>query len=123
MPGANTWLSLLWALVCVVLILGLAYWFTKRVAAPGGLGALVAAPGTEQLKVLARLALGKEQLLVVVQAGERYFLLGVTQSAVSTLAEFTREEAEAWFAGPDGPAAPPSFLEALRTVIEQKRKG
>ena len=102
-------LSLLWVLVCVILILGLAYWFTKYIGGRGKLGgAFGAGRGTEQLKVLARLTLGRDQALAIVQAGERYFLLGVTASAISTLAELTGEEAEVWLKREE-PPAPPSF--------------
>ena len=118
----GAWLSLLWVLFCVVVIIGLAYWVTKQMARRGGIAAFGAAKGTEQFQVLARLALGKEQMLVLVQAGERYFLLGVTQSAISTLAELDREEAQAWFAKQGEQAAPPSFREALQKVLQQRRQ-
>lgn len=118
----NTWLSLLWVLICVVVIIGLAYWFTRYMASRGGLGALGVSKGNEQFRVLARLALGKDQALVVVQAGERYFLLGVTQSSVSTLAELTQEEAGPWLTKPDAQAVPPSFREALQKVLQQRRQ-
>ena len=121
MPEVNTWLSLLWVLVCMVLIVALAYWFTKYVVGRGKLGAFGAARGTEHLKVLARLGLGKDQMVILVQAGERYFLLGVTPSGISNLAELTAEEARPWTEKPDQPA-PPSFGEALRIVIQQKRQ-
>ncbi len=115
------WLSLVWVLVCVVVIICLAYWFTKYVVGQGRLNGLGMSPGTEQFKVLARLNLGREQMLVLVRAGERCFLLGITPSAISTLAEFTREEAELWQAAQEPPAAP-SFREALRTVLQQKKR-
>lgn len=117
----NPWLSLLWVILCVVLIVGLAYWFTRYVAArgfPGGPGFR----GTDQLRALARLSLGRDEALVIVQAGERYFLLGVTPAGISNLAEFTGEEAARWTAGQEEQPAPPSFLEAMRTVIQQKKQ-
>ncbi|MCI8423621.1 MAG: flagellar biosynthetic protein FliO [Lawsonibacter sp.] len=121
MTGSDSWLSLLWMLVCVVLIVGLAYWFTRYAAGRGGMGLFSAARGTEQLHVLARLALGREQQLVLVKAGERYFLLGITPSSISALAEFTKEEAESW-PGAQGQQTPPDFGEALRTMLQQKRQ-
>lgn len=106
----------------VILVIGLAYWFTRLV----GQGAMGTARGTDRtgrLKVAARLALGREQQLLVVQAGERYFLLGVTASEISTLAEFTAQEAEQWrFEAEQRQTAPPTFKEALRNVAAQKRK-
>lgn len=121
MPGGNSWFALLWVVVCAALIIGLAYWFTKYVAAQGKLGSFGMAKGAEQFKVLARLSLGKEQMLVLVQVGGRYLLLGVTHSAISTVAELTAEEAETWTKPPDQPP-PPTFREALRTVLQQKRQ-
>ena len=116
----NPWLSLLWVAVCVVVILALAFWFTKYVAVrglPGSLGG----SGTERLRVLARLSLGKDEMLAVVQAGERCFLLGITPAGITNLAEFTGEEAALWLAAQAEQPAPPSFGEALRTVIRQKK--
>ena len=107
MPGSNSWLSLLWTLGCVVVIIALAYWATRAIAARGG-------------KVLSRLALGRDQQLLLVQAGERYFLLGVTASAVSNLAEFTPEQAQAW--PEQNRPAPPSFRHALGEALRQKRR-
>ena len=115
-------LSMMWLLVCVVVIIVLAYLFTKYVAGRSG-SFLGARSGTGQFKVLARLSLGREQSLVLVQAGERHLLLGVAPSGVSLVAELTGEEAQALCARPtpDQPA-PPSFGEALRTVLKQKKQ-
>lgn len=122
MPGGNTWLSLLWVAVCVAVILVLAYWFTRYVAVRG-------VPGTqgfresEQFKVLSRLALGREESLALVRAGERYFLLGITHAGISNLAEFSGEEAEGWLNAQAAQPAPPSFREAVQLVLgKQQRK-
>ena len=121
MPGGNAWLSLLWVVICVVVILALAYWFTRYVAVRGF-------PGTqgtresEQFKVLARLTLGREESLALVRAGERYFLLGVTPSRITSLAEFSSEEAEGWLKAQQAQPAPPSFREAVRLVMEQRKQ-
>lgn len=122
MPGGNTWLSLLWVAVCVAAILVLAYWFTRYVA-------VREVPGTqsfresEQFKVLSRLALGREESLALVRAGERYFLLGITHAGISNLAEFSGEEAEGWLNAQAAQPAPPSFREAVQLVLgKQQRK-
>ena len=114
-------LSLIWLLVCVLVIIALAYLFTKYVAGRSG-GFLGAGNGTDGFKLLARLPLGREQSLVLVQAGKRYLLLGVAPSGISLVAELTREEAQELYpkSSPDQPA-PPSFGEALRTVLKQKK--
>lgn len=120
-PSAlDTILSLVWLLVCVLVIIVLAYLFTKYVAGHSGLWGT--GGGTDQFKALSRLSLGREQSLTLVQAGERYLLLGVTPSGVSLVAELTREEAQALYTRPaSGQPAPPSFGEALRTVLKQKK--
>ncbi len=124
MPWDGTWVSLLWVLLSIVVIIGLSYWFTKHVVGRGGLGGLGMTKGTEGIKVLARQALGRDQGLMLVRAGERYFLLGVTPAGISNLAEFTPEEAKAWTALEQQPAGNqlPSFGEALCKVIKEKRQ-
>jgi len=118
--GANTWLSLLWVLVCVVAILALAYWFTKYAAR--GFPSVRDLGGSEQLKVLSRLALGREESLALVRAGERYFLLGITPTGISNLAEFSAGEAECWLKAQQAQPATPSFREAVQTVLEQRKR-
>ena len=116
----NSLLSLVWMLLCVVVIIVLAYLFTKYVAGRGS-GMMGVSGGTDRFKVLERLSMGREQSVALVQAGARYFLLGVTSSNVSVIAELTEEEAQALHPPrPDQPA-PPSFGEALRTVLKQKK--
>ncbi len=113
-------LTLMWMLVCVLVIVVLAYLFTKYVAGRGG-SFLGTGSGTDPFKVLARLPLGRDQSLTLVQAGERYLLVGVAPSGISLVAELTREEAQALYARPADQPAPPSFGEALRTVLKQKK--
>jgi len=116
-----TWLSLLWVTVCVAVILVLAYWFTRYVAVRGMPGAQ-SFRESEQFKVLSRLALGREESLALVRAGERYFLLGITPTGISNLAEFCAEEAEGWLNAQEGPSAPSSFRDAVQLVLEQRKQ-
>ena len=111
--------SLIWLLVCVLVIVVLAYLFTRYVAGRGGTIGL--SGGSERFKVLSRLPLGREQSAVLVKAGEKYLLLGVTASEITVLKELTPEEAEAVYALPPDQPAPPSFGEALRAVLKQKK--
>ena len=113
-------ITLMWLLICVLVIIVLAYLFTKYVAGRGS-GLLGLSGGNERFKVLARLSLGREQSLALVRAGERWFLLGVAPSGVSLVAELTQEEAQALYTLPADQPAPPSFSEALRTVLKQKK--
>ena len=120
MPGMQSLLSLLWMLLCVVAIIVLAYLFTRHVVGRGGLVRGMSG-GNGQFKVLARLSLGKEQAAELIQAGERYFLLGVASSGVSLLADLSQEEAEALYQPPTDQPPPPNFRESLRTVLQQKK--
>lgn len=113
--------SLLWMVVSVVLIIGLAYWVTRYVAGRGGLGGIGPLKSGTGLEILSQLILGRDQKLAVVRAGERYFLLGITAAGVSMLAEFTAEEAAAWREQTaEERAQTPGFREALHTVLRQK---
>ena len=119
LDGLASLFSLIWLLVCVLVIVVLAYLFTKYVAGRGG--AIGAPGGSERFRVLARLPLGREQSAVLVKAGEKYLLMGVTASEITVLKELTPEEAEAVYALPPDQPEPPSFVEALRTVLKQKK--
>lgn len=117
-------MPLVWMFVCVVLVIGLAYWFTKYVVGRGKLGGFIPAAQPDQIKILGRKALGRDQQLVLIQAGDKYLLLGVTGSAISRLAEFTPEEAAGW-TGPVEQTAgeqAPAFGEALKNAIQLRRK-
>ena len=128
--GDPTLASLLWMLVCVVLIVGRAYWVTRYVAGRGALGAFQGGRrmevldrlplGRDQSVILAQLPLGREQKLLVAQAGERYFLLGVTASRIDLLAELTEEEAASW--KKETAEERPGFKEAFFTVLKQRER-
>lgn len=125
MLGENTWLSLLWIFFCIVLIIGLAYWFTRFIGGHSRLTGLGAPRGAARIQVLSRTILGKDQALTLVQVEQRFLLLGVTPGGITLLLEFTPEEAADW----PSRGAPPeagqtmSFKKALQTVIKQKRQG
>ena len=113
-------LTLVWTLVCVIVIIVLAYLFTKYIAGRG-IGPMGLSGSSDRFKVLARLSLGREQSAALVKAGGKYLLLGVAPSGISLLMELTQEEAEALYAPPPDQPTPPSFSEALRTVLKQKK--
>lgn len=124
MSGGSSLLSLVWMLLCVVAIIVLAYLFTRFIAGRGSLGKLNLGGGAGKFKVLARLSLGRDQSAVLVQAGERYLLLGTANSGVTLLLELTSEEAEA-VSGPKPPpppAAQTGFGDAMRSALQQRKK-
>lgn len=122
MFGDSAILSLLWALLCVVVIIGLAYWFTKFVVGQRLHGLPGAARGTARIEVLARMAVGKDQGLLLVQVGERYLLVGAAPGGLTSLAEFTPEEAAAWAAEAEEAPQTMSFSKALQSVLEQRKR-
>ena len=92
----NPLVSLLGMLSCVVLVLVLAYGFTRYVVGSGWLGDFKAGQRSERLRILAQTPVGKDQRLAVIQAGSRYLVVGMTQHSINLLAELTQEEAAEW---------------------------
>lgn len=113
-------LSLLGTLVVIVAVLALAYVFTRYVAGHTVSGG--PAKGGEHLSVIAQLPLGREQKLVLVRLGERCLLLGVTQSSIVCLRELSAEEAAELQQKAAAEPAAPSFHNALRSVLEQRKR-
>ena len=118
MLGDATLASFLWLVICVVLIVGLAYWFTRYVAGRGALGAF---QGGRRMEVLDRLPLGRDQSVILARVGERYLLLGAGTAGVTLLAELTADEAASW-KPPQSGEEKPGFQEALITVIKQRMR-
>ena len=121
LDGLDSLFSLIWLLICVLVVVVLAYLFTRYVAGRGG-GMAGLSGASERFKVLSRLSLGREQGVMLVKAGEKFLLLGVTPAGITLLKELTQEEADALCPPPDPDLPPPpSFGEALRTVLKQKK--
>ncbi len=120
MPLHEAFLSLLWVILCVVGILLLSYLFTRYVAGRSA-GLTGRGCGNGPFRVLARLSLGREQSAVLIQAGERYLLLGVTQAEITTLAELSQTEAQI-LCPPSDPEQPADFMQTLRSVFQQKKQ-
>ena len=113
-------LGLVWALAAVVVVLVLAYWFTKYVA-----GRMLLSGGYRgrHITVLEQAVVGRDQKILLVKVGEEYYLLGASPNGITCLKEFTAEQAAQW----GGPEEPPqqagmSFRAALERVLEQRKK-
>lgn len=116
-------LSLLGILAVLLLVLFGCYVFTRW--AGTGLSGHFLTPGTQrQMKVLERLAVGKDQALLVVRLANRTFLLGSSPSGFSLLAELTEEEGALWAEPPpsehDTGRTPPDFQQFIRKFREKK---
>lgn len=120
--------ALLGMLTAVVVILLLAWLFTRYLAgrAPGAMRFSRNRNGN--LRLLERMPMGREQYLAVVRAGETYLLLGVTGSQITLLRELSEQEASRWTeeeigVPPEGaPGASMPFRDALREVWKQRKK-
>jgi flagellar protein FliO/FliZ len=117
MFGSSNLTSLLGVVVCVLVILGAAYWFTRHVVGnglyhPNGVGVK-----SRGLEILAQLSLGKDQRLLVARVGEHCYLLGVCAGGISNLAEIGAEEAELWKTEPEQARG---FMESLSRVLQRK---
>ena len=114
--------EMLWLLIAVVLVMGLAYLTTRYVAgnyspmSPRG-------KNGKLLSVVEQTYMGRDRQILLVQAGDRYFLLGNTPAGITTLAEFTAEEVEAWRAREKGEEdRTPSFAQSLQEILKQRSR-
>ncbi|MCU0940887.1 MAG: flagellar biosynthetic protein FliO [Burkholderiaceae bacterium] len=82
-PAGPSLLPMLLVLVFVLALIPASIWLLKRL---GG-GSPATAAG---LKVVAQLPLGPRERLVVVEAGERWLLLGVTASSINRVGTLPR---------------------------------
>ena len=121
----NPLLSVLGMLVSVVLILGLAYWFTRYVVGGGRLGSLGLGQQNEKLCVLTQTPIGKDQRLAVIQAGERYFVVGITPQNITLISELTSEEAQPWLKDSmqEGKVMLPGFQQAMIQAWQKRKRG
>jgi flagellar protein FliO/FliZ len=97
-------LPMLFALVLVLALIPASMWLLKR------LGAGSNAPGAG-MKVISQLTLGPRERLVVVEAGDRWLLLGVTASSVNRVGTLAKGELPAGMPPAQGFA---QFLSAAR---------
>lgn len=116
-------LSLL-GMVAVLLAVLAGCYFVTRLAGTSLAGRLGPGSGQRQMKVLERLAVGRDQALLVVRLAGRTFLLGSSPSGFSLLAELTEEEGALWDSPPSGAASAgrdgPDFQALLRKFREKK---
>ena len=75
-PAGPSMLPMIVALVFVLALIPAAVWLLKRM---GG----STAAGASGLRVVGQLALGARERLVIVEAGERWLLLGVTAGSIN----------------------------------------
>ena len=111
-------------LIAVVIVLGCAYLFTRYAA---GNSSLLSPRGKngKLISVVEQTYMGRDRQIILIQAGDRYFLLGNTPTQITTLAEFSAQEVESWREkerqmGEEG--HPPSFTQALHEILKQRSR-
>ncbi len=108
--GAGDVLQVFFALLFVLLLIGVAAWFFRRMS----LGNFA---GQGALRLLASVSVGQRERVVLVQAGETQLLLGVAQGNVRTLHVFDQP-----LMPQDNTSTPTeNFAERLAAVL--KRRG
>ena len=114
-------LSLIGILVVMAGILAGAYFFTRW--AGKGLGTLPGLSG-QNLRVLDRISVGRDQSVLVVRAGERYFLVGAAPSGVGLLAELSPEEGAVWERAScpqEGTGTGAGFQQLFQKILDKKK--
>lgn len=117
-------LSVFGLLAVVLLVLAGAYVFTRWAGKNLG-GGFVNTLGGGRIQVLDRAVLSRDQVLLVVKAGEHYLLLGSSPGGLTLLAELPQEEGENW----RSPVPPkgtrgrqiPDFRALMQRLNEKKR--
>lgn len=114
--------EVLWLLIAVIVVLGLTYLVTRYIA---GTQNLLSQRGknAKMLHIVEQVYMGRERQVVLVQAGEKYFLLGNTPTQITTLAEFSAEEVEAWREKEQQTGEErqtPDFSQFLQEIIKQR---
>jgi flagellar protein FliO/FliZ len=99
-PAGPSLLPMLLVLGLVLALIPVSMWLLKRL----GAGSPASAAG---LKVVGQLPLGARERLVVVEAGERWLVLGVTASNINRIGTLPKGEL------PAGPAAGGGFAQLL----------
>lgn len=125
MLNDSPWLPLLFMIITVALVIGLAYWFTRYMIGGGKLGAFGVIQNNSPMQIMTQTRVGKEQCLAVVRTSERYFLVGITAQNISLLAELSKEDVAPWLQdeAQRKTEQAPSFKQAVLDSLQGKKKG
>jgi flagellar protein FliO/FliZ len=106
--GASALQMVLGLIVVLGLLLG-ALWLLKRIGQPQG-------PAAGLMRVVAGVAVGARERVVILELGNSWLVLGVAPGQVTTLAEIPRQEVPTSAAG----AAVKDFPAWLRQVMKNR---
>ncbi len=115
-------LGILWALIVIIIVLALAYLFTKHVVGRVPLG--VSGRKKQHMSVVERIVIGRDQQILLVRVGKKMFFLGAAEGGVTCLKEMSDEEWQTLSDSEDDAddTAPMGFKEALQKVMEQRKQ-
>lgn len=99
-------------LLLVIGILILCYITTKR------LGKLELGKSSATIRLLERVAVGQDKAVALVQAGDKFLLLGIASSQITLLTELDEEQVKKEVMPP---AAPPDFRSVLELMKNRKK--
>lgn len=107
------------ALLAVVAVIYLSYVFSKYVALGAG-----KMSGAKYMRVVDRMMLGQDKMMMIVQIGDSYYLTGVTAQNVQIIKELTGEELIEMESGAQSTALQQatSFKNALMDHMKKKDK-
>ena len=100
--------SFVFMLIAVGLILYLSYAVTKKLGSTGMAGGM-----SKNMRVVDRIFMGRDKSIVIVRVGEKDYLLGISQNAITLLKELPEGEILA-FAEGEPEASPMAFLDTLK---------
>ena len=110
-------LSLYNAILAVLGVLCLAYWCSRMLGRQWGMNA-----GSNNMKVLGQLQVGQDRQILLLELGEHYYLVGVSQAGIQLLTEVEGDFETDMQGQPGGPEFPsfPELLEKYRKRRDEK---
>lgn len=103
-------------MIAIVVVIYLSYLFSKYVAV--GASRINAA---KYMKVVDRLALGQDKLIVILQIGEQYYLASVTSQSVQILKELSSEDLIEMKPAQSGGFQAISFKNTLQNYLKKEK--
>ena len=111
--GAGIALTFVVAILAVGAVLYLTYIFSRHLAA----GASKAGRSTN-IKVVDRVVLGQDRMLLIIKIGEKHYLIGSSTQSINILKELDDKDIKSTAA----PEVGMPFKDALRSVLSGNRK-
>lgn len=111
-------ISLIGALIMIVLVLFATYYFTKAISKK-----MSDSSSSRNLKIIDRVSLSQNKLLLLVEIDKKYLLIGVSDNSISVLKEFDSLNLELGEANSMGLNADINFLEILKDNLKKTKLG